>query len=104
MSAAQVASGIELLNTRKAMLHTGMDAELYLQRLYLDFLAAIDLREEGVDGDSTVARGGEVAYYNFRPPDLGRFYLILKLRYRHAMLSRKCCDINEISKYARCNS
>jgi len=68
LSAAQVASGIELLNTRKAMLHTGMDAELYLQRLYLDFLAAIDLREEGVDGDSTVARGGEVAYYN-----LGKF-------------------------------
>lgn len=66
--ATQIAAGIELLNTRKSMLRTGMDAELYLQRLYLDFLAAIDLREESVDVDSTVARSGEVVYYN-----LGKF-------------------------------
>jgi len=68
LSEAQIRAGINLLNERKVLLHAGMDAELYLQRLYLDFLAAIDLREEGVDADVTVARGGEVVYYN-----LGKF-------------------------------
>ncbi len=68
LSKAQIRAGIDLLNERKMLLHTGMDAELYLQRLYLDFLAAIDLREEGIDADGTVARGGEVVYYN-----LGKF-------------------------------
>lgn len=68
LSDAQVESGIDLLNTRKALLHGGMDAELYLQRLYLDFLAAIDLLEERVDADTSVARSGEVVYYN-----LGKF-------------------------------
>lgn len=68
LSATQIASGIELLNTRKSMLHAGMDVELYLQRLYLDFLATIGLREETIGVDNTVARSGEIVYYN-----LGKF-------------------------------
>lgn len=68
LTAAQIDSGLALLNQRKGLLDQGMDAEMYLQRLYLDFLAAVDLREEGVDGDDTVPRTGEVVYYN-----LGKF-------------------------------
>jgi len=68
LSELQIVAGIDLLKERKSMLHTGMDAELYLQRLYLDFLAKIGIREEAVDADRTVARSGEIAYYN-----LGKF-------------------------------
>jgi len=45
-----------------------MDAELYLQRLYLDLLAAIQLREESIDDASSLGRSGEIVYYN-----LGKF-------------------------------
>lgn len=68
LSEEQIDAGIDLLEERKALLDRGMDAELYLQRLYLDFLAAINLREEDVDADGSVARTGEIVYYN-----LGKF-------------------------------
>lgn len=68
LSKAQIDSGIFILNERKARLASGMDAELYLQRLYLDFLAAIELREENIDADVTTPRTGEIVYYN-----LGKF-------------------------------
>lgn len=64
LTGPQIDAGISLLNQRKGALHGGMDAELYLQRIYLDFLATIDLREEAVDADATVGRSGEVVYYN----------------------------------------
>ena len=68
LSEAQCDAGLELLNERKSRLDQGMDAELYLQRFYLDFLAAIDLREEAIDADSSANRTGEIVYYN-----LGKF-------------------------------
>lgn len=68
LSKIQVDAGIGFLNQRKARLAAGMDAELYIQRLYLDFLAAIELREENIDADNTTPRAGEIVYYN-----LGKF-------------------------------
>lgn len=68
LTEATIEAGIALLNERKVLFDKGMDAELYLQRVYLDFLAAIDLREETIDADATVSRTGEIVYYN-----LGKF-------------------------------
>lgn len=68
LSDDQLNAGIELLNERKGRLASGMDAELYLQRLYLDFLSAVKLREEAIDADVTTLRPGEIVYYN-----LGKF-------------------------------
>jgi DNA helicase-2/ATP-dependent DNA helicase PcrA len=68
LSDLQIETGVGFLRERKARLGAEMDAELYLQRLYLDFLAAIQLCEESVSEDGTVPRSGEVVYYN-----LGKF-------------------------------
>ena len=68
LSGSQIKAGIALLDERKGRLNDGMDAELYLQRLYLDFLAALALREEAIDKDDMVLRSGELVYYN-----LGKF-------------------------------
>lgn len=68
LSAVQIDNGISFLNDRKARLTHVMDAELYLQRLYLDLLAAIQLREESIDDASSLGRSGEIVYYN-----LGKF-------------------------------
>ena len=68
LTAAQLDRGIEFLNERKAKIGTEMDAELYLQRVYLDFLAALDIREESINADTTSLRTGEIVYYN-----LGKF-------------------------------
>jgi DNA helicase II / ATP-dependent DNA helicase PcrA len=64
----QIVAGITFLEERKSRIGTEMDAELYLQRVYLDFLAAVDIREELIDADTTSSRTGEVVYYN-----LGKF-------------------------------
>jgi DNA helicase-2/ATP-dependent DNA helicase PcrA len=64
----QIQQGVEFLDAKKVQLAQGMDAELYLQRLYLDFLAVIQLREETITADTTVSRTGEMVYYN-----LGKF-------------------------------
>lgn len=64
----QLNAGIEFLNERKARIGIYMDAELYLQRVYLDFLAALCIQEESIDTDTTSPRTGEVVYYN-----LGKF-------------------------------
>jgi DNA helicase-2/ATP-dependent DNA helicase PcrA len=68
LSHGQIAHGIEFLNDRKNRLSRLMDAELYLQRLYLDFLSAIQISEESINGDTSVQRSGEIVYYN-----LGKF-------------------------------
>lgn len=68
LTPAQLDTAIDFLNGRKGRIGEVMDAELYLQRVYLDFLAAIALREEDIDADTTTSRTGEVVYYN-----LGKF-------------------------------
>ena len=61
--------GIEYLAQRKERINeNSMDAELYLQNLYLNFLAAISLREESIDRDEANNRTGEIIYFN-----LGKF-------------------------------
>jgi len=64
----QIDAGITFLIERKSRIGTEMDAELYLQRMYLDFLAALGIREELIDADTASLRTGEVVYYN-----LGKF-------------------------------
>jgi DNA helicase II / ATP-dependent DNA helicase PcrA len=64
VSSARIAAAMALLNDRKAKLGVRMDAELYLQRLFLDFLNELGLREGAIDA----VRGsgaGEIVYYNF---------------------------------------
>ena len=68
LSVEQVDAGLEFLNERKSRLTREMDAELYLQRIYLDFLASIELREESINADPNGVRSGEIVYYN-----LGKF-------------------------------
>lgn len=68
LSEAKIDHAIDLINNRKNRLSNMMDAELYLQRFYLDFLAAIELREENINADDTTSRTGEIVYYN-----LGKF-------------------------------
>lgn len=68
LSEDQVENGIVFINERKSRIGNQMDAELYLQRLYLDLLDVIELREQLVDNDTTNSRTGEIVYYN-----LGKF-------------------------------
>lgn len=72
LSVQQIETGIAFLNERKNRLTDQMDAELYLQRLYLDFLASIELREESIDNDDANGRSGEIVYYN-----LGKFSSVI---------------------------
>lgn len=67
LSATQISNGIKFLLARKSKLGSVMDAELYLQRIFLDFLDALELREHSIatmHGSGT----GEIVYYN-----LGKF-------------------------------
>lgn len=71
LTAMQVSNGIKFLVARKSKLGTLMDAELYLQRVFLDFLDALALREHSIDkahGPGT----GEIVYYN-----LGKFSQVI---------------------------
>ena len=69
LSSKQVKKGIRLLEERKARIGREMDAELYLQRVYLDFLSCLELREEDINMASDGGtRTGEIVFYN-----LGKF-------------------------------
>ena len=68
LSDNQVEIAINFLNERKSRIGSQMDAELYIQRLYLDFLEVIELRELTIDRDTTNSRTGEMVYFN-----LGKF-------------------------------
>jgi DNA helicase-2/ATP-dependent DNA helicase PcrA len=71
LSAAQIESGIDLLNERKAYIQQDRrDALIYLQRVYLDFLEALELREESIPVRG--ARTGEIIFYN-----LGKFSQVI---------------------------
>lgn len=72
LTADHLDAAIAFLNDRKARMGTRMDAELYLQRVYLDFLAVLGVREEAIDADTTNSRTGEVVYYN-----LGKFSQVI---------------------------
>jgi DNA helicase-2/ATP-dependent DNA helicase PcrA len=64
---AQIDAGITLLRERKGMIPHGIADLLQLQRLYLDFLEAVELREESI-GRARGDNQGEIAYFN-----LGKF-------------------------------
>jgi DNA helicase-2/ATP-dependent DNA helicase PcrA len=71
LNATQISNGIKFLVARKSKLGSLMDAELYLQRVFLDFLDALELREHSIDqvhGPGT----GEIVYYN-----LGKFSQVI---------------------------
>ena len=71
LTSKRISAGLKLLKRRKAKIGREMDAELYLQRVYLDFLEAIELREETI----TQVRGnnrGEIVYFN-----LGKFSQVI---------------------------
>ncbi len=68
----QVSAGITFLEQKKVKIGQEMDAELYLQRVYLDFLETIGLREETVDGAGKGSRSGEIVYFN-----LGKFSQVI---------------------------
>ena len=71
LSPKQVRNGIRLLEDRKSNIGAGMDAELYLQRVYLDFLEAVAIREELID--AAEGKGtGEIVYFN-----LGKFSQVI---------------------------
>ncbi len=68
LSSPALDAGINLLNERKSRLIGKTDAKLYIQRVYLDFLSSLNLREEDIDNSRKRRGSGEVAYYN-----LGKF-------------------------------
>ena len=63
-------AALQLLSDRKRRIGKRMDAELYLQRVYLDFLAALRVREETVLPGAS--RSGEIVFYN-----LGKFSQVI---------------------------
>lgn len=71
LTAKQVAAGIKFLENTKAKIGDEMDAELYLQRVYLDFLEAVGLNEEAITKADGAGRG-EIVYFN-----LGKFSQVI---------------------------
>jgi DNA helicase II / ATP-dependent DNA helicase PcrA len=59
------------LRERRCRIGTRMHAELYLQRVYLDFLAKLRVREETVKPSGS-GRSGEIVFYN-----LGKFSQVI---------------------------
>jgi DNA helicase-2/ATP-dependent DNA helicase PcrA len=68
----QIAAGVGLLRERKSRIGQKTDAELYLQRVYLDFLDALAVREEAIDMATASQGGGEIVFYN-----LGKFSQVI---------------------------
>jgi DNA helicase-2/ATP-dependent DNA helicase PcrA len=70
---SDIHNGIEFLSRTKSRIGNRTDASLFLQRVFLDFLGSISLREEAVDGaNSEKARSGETVYFN-----LGKFSQVI---------------------------
>lgn len=73
VSEIDIARGMRFLNERKHQIGTSMKAELYLQRLYLDFLEELGVREEMIDQTAQgSSRNGEIIFYN-----LGKFSQVI---------------------------
>jgi len=68
----QIAAGVALLRERKSRIGQKTDAELYLQRVYLDFLEALAVREEAIDLATASQDRGEIVFYN-----LGKFSQVI---------------------------
>ena len=62
LSDAQIEAGVAFLQERKAAIGSHTDATLRLQRVYLDFLETIQLREENIPAHGS--RTGEIVFYN----------------------------------------
>jgi DNA helicase-2/ATP-dependent DNA helicase PcrA len=71
LTTKQVTAGIKFLENTKAKIGNEMDAELYLQRVYLDFLEVIGLKEEDITKADGAGRG-EIVYFN-----LGKFSQVI---------------------------
>lgn len=64
--------GLRFLENTKARIGDQMAAELYLQRVYQDFLALLEVREESVYKPPQDGRTGELVFYN-----LGKFSQVI---------------------------
>jgi len=82
----QVAAGLAFLKERKSRIGQEMDAELYLQRLYLNFLEAIGLAEETISA-AAGAGAGEIVYFN-----LGKFSQVIS-DYEHIHFNTRPADL-----------
>lgn len=71
LTTKQVVAGIKFLESIKAKIGSEMDAKLYLQRVYLDFLETIGLSEEAIAKVNGLGRG-EIVYFN-----LGKFSQVI---------------------------
>lgn len=72
LSKGRVDAACEFLKEKKSLIPTRNDAQLHLQRLYLDFLGVIHLCEEDVDAVSKSSKRSEIVYYN-----LGKFSTVI---------------------------
>lgn len=72
ISPQKLSAGIEYLERTRSKLGDTIDAQLYLQRVYLDFLKTVEMREELIDKANSGSRTGEVVYYN-----LGKFSQVI---------------------------
>jgi DNA helicase II / ATP-dependent DNA helicase PcrA len=68
----QMTAGLLFLHERKAQIGQQREQQLYLQRIYLDFLKTIELREETVQQAAQGSRSGEIVFYN-----LGKFSQVI---------------------------
>lgn len=83
----QVSAGIAFLEQRKVKIGQDMDAELYLQRVYLDLLESVELREEVIDRAGTDSKSGEVVYFN-----LGKFSQVIS-DFEHINFNTRPADL-----------
>jgi DNA helicase-2/ATP-dependent DNA helicase PcrA len=71
LSPAQLAQGLSLLAQRKQLIApNNFDVQIHLQRLYLDLLEALQLREDAIP--TANGRTGEIVFYN-----LGKFSQVI---------------------------
>jgi DNA helicase-2/ATP-dependent DNA helicase PcrA len=69
---AHLNKGLRFLEETKARIGSEMGAELYLQRVYQDFLARLEVREEDVYDPPQDGHTGELVFYN-----LGKFSQVI---------------------------
>jgi len=67
----QITDAVKFLESTKAKIGREMDAALYLQRVYLDFLETMGINEESIS-KANGAQRGEIVYFN-----LGKFSQVI---------------------------
>jgi len=70
LTPTQIQNGLAFLHQRKSWLDDDDNAQLFLQRFYLDFLETIELREDNIP--TVGGRTGEIIFYN-----LGKFSQVI---------------------------